>query len=800
MGVTSEKPSPHAQPLFRPQLDEALRSLERKDQELVKLKRTVASVVAERDGAIDRGKQAAHIVTIKYEAVAKLERELEREREEREADRKAAETVQRRLDLALRDLGAMRARVTTLEAEVRQLSLLNAAADEKRIKAEQAVGDSAVDVMRAQSETRKAQAVAAQSDEARQHSDSTTARLLADKQEREAAAAAEEATAEVARRALLDARMNVVAADTRQAIDAQLAALHQMGPRESEALAAPFHEAAHIWRWLEPRTYNGAEYAFPRDDAPIVLLSANWLRTQRPACLPERQKIPAEALLPLGALKAMHNTIGGGKGGKPPPRKGGELPTPPNNAPLPIVCVIHPRMGSALAADGAQHPDEHGSLLELLVKTLDARWSEFTTRRNGKSRIEPTGVTDLGILLEWSSLYMQPLDAAGRCPKSKQRTSHQRAVFAEALEGLHTFYASVLTTVWMVMPPPAAGAPTVTDLVAGGGSATTSAAAEPSAAAGPIAEQPLPSEASVYTEAWPAYLHSLATTAKPSSLAAAASPWPQLLEIHQAPTGAGGGAGASAGVGGGSVMAEVGGSSWALTQLPGAVCESEKVGRPPPAEPLAFHKGHLYGHLAGAGSAMLRLQLQAVSCALLGGLEELDFRRCGWGDSEACRLAVVLPLCARLKRLMLSSNRIGSVGAAALATALGHSTLSTLELLALDNNAIGDAGAAALFQRMTPTEDAEANLAKLKTLTLANNELSDAAVLGLMGNVTGGALYSCSKLDLEGNPVSKASLGALKKAHKKAKKGPAPTFPLKVEAPAAASPGAAAGGAKAKPT
>ena len=87
-----------------------------------------------------------------------------------------------------------------------------------------------------------------------------------------------------------------------------------------------------------------------------------------------------------------------------------------------------------------------------------------------------------------------------------------------------------------------------------------------------------------------------------------------------------------------------------------------------------------------------------------------------------------------------------------------------------DNNLIGDSGASALFQRMSPNEEGQLVLHELKTLQLNNNELSDAAITALSGAVAGGALKGCKKVVLDGNPASKATVKAVKKALKKSGK------------------------------
>ena len=92
-----------------------------------------------------------------------------------------------------------------------------------------------------------------------------------------------------------------------------------------------------------------------------------------------------------------------------------------------------------------------------------------------------------------------------------------------------------------------------------------------------------------------------------------------------------------------------------------------------------------------------------------------------------------------------------------------------LKQLALDNNEIGDTGASALFSALTPGEDPEAKVcAELKQLTLANNALNDASVSALAGAIGVGALKGC-KVVLDGNPATKVTRNAVKKALKKNK-------------------------------
>jgi len=382
--------------------------------------------------------------------------------------------------------------------------------------------------------------------------------------------------------------------------------------------------------------------------------------------------------------------------------------------PLPIICVLQPRMGAALGLRGSRDPDPDGAVLKMICSALDQRWGEFTKRRGGTV---PTGVTDVGIFIPWASLPMSPMDASGQpLANYPQRSPHEQSLFEEALHGLHVLYASRLTTVWMLLPPPPPPSPPQS----GGAALSVSGAC------------------GVYGEAWPRYLQLLATISKVSNHSDA-SAWPQLLELGLSTDGV-----------------ERGRAS------------QEKVTRAAPPEPLAFCNGHLHGCLQQEWEPLSRQYVDVLS-SLLCGVEELDYRRCGWGDDEASRLAVVLPLCGRLKRLLLSQNQIGDIGVTNLASALSTCKLPYLELLALDNNVIGDAGAWALFRRMSPDEHTDASpLHSIRGLTLANNELSDASVMGLTGTLS--ALRACKRLDLEGNAATKATLSSVKKALKKAKR------------------------------
>ena len=729
--------SSHAQPLLQPQLHAMLLELERKDRENSRLKDTLGALAKERDAAIESGCKAARAIARNDEDLNRIRHMLEKAEEDQTRKRAAAESLASRLEATLRELGAMRSKVFQLEGEVLHLKAVNEAATDSRVHAEAASAESASREQRSMNETRLVRQTAEAHADQYKKELAEAAKVLAADAEMKASRSADAAAAEQRRRARREARMLGEALDTRELLAARQVELSRMDESDLIELTAPYVEAAAVWAALEPRPLgsdlSGIEW---QTAAPIALLSANWLRTQRDGGLPERQRLPPEAFITVEVLRSMVGT---------PPKGAAPNAAPKGHRPLPIICILHGRM--ALAMGGATHPDPSGHHLRLIARTLNERWSEFTRGRAGTSL---TGITDLGILYEWGSLFMAPLEASSGKPL-RRRSALEELAFGVGLEALHTLYASRLTTVW-VLP----------DVTPGGGLGRGEEDNE---------LQPL------FAEAWPCYLHQIATLIKPCTLQLEGPTWPQLLTLS---------------------------TNCTTSQLAAEVVTASFFPRcAPPAEPLAFRRGHRLAAHVGAWSASscphalerIEAQFSSVTLAALGGIEELVFRRCGWADESAARLASMLPACGRLRRLVLSANAIGDRGAVALATALATPTLASLESLALDHNAIGDAGGAALFraatlgercgepleqphevQASTPKDVNTApcrahGLPRLQTLALSHNELSDASVLGLLGAlIAGSALLGIVKVDLEGNPITQATLKAMAKALKKAKK------------------------------
>ena len=87
--------------------------------------------------------------------------------------------------------------------------------------------------------------------------------------------------------------------------------------------------------------------------------------------------------------------------------------------------------------------------------------------------------------------------------------------------------------------------------------------------------------------------------------------------------------------------------------------------------------------------AAARLLRPRLACST--GLSEANI-----GDAALVSLAPSLASVPRLHSLWLDGNRVGDVGASALASALAGGALSRLRRLSLERNEIGDAGLAAL--------------------------------------------------------------------------------------------------------
>lgn len=584
----SEVRLPYSQPWYKPQLDEVLEEADKYKRQASLLRKTLEQVAKERDAAVATGKLSNQ--TIMQMSDAAVEREKLKDKALEEVGQMRAQTEQGKHEREKlhEEVDRLRARVQTLQCEVDDLKTAMTGYVEDRIRAERAAADSLAAVARAQGEARAARAetiaITEERDKAREQCQKAEGMVKATQK----ASAAEAARAAEEQRARLEALTIEVKPSTKQLVSEKAAEISALDEAELLARSSRFRDPEALWSLLEPYNFAG------QFDTPIALLSANWLKTSRPARLPLRQQLPPEAFIPARTLRPICGAIDKGLS------KG-------MIRPLPIICVLLPR--SALGDGTIEHPDPSGEYLTRIVNTLEQRWPEFTKPRGGKPAAS-TGVTDVGVFIDWACLHMASMEVApssnsgGASGASKaaapprKRSEHEQRVFDMAQKELHALFAHELTTVWIF----------------------------------PEGKQALGRPEIKFREAWPSYLYLLASLIKPSNLNELLQ-WPLLLDLS--------------------------GGSEAAT----AVC------RRAPCEPLTFHPGHEHGACLGA-AGLVATQYPEALCAMMAGVEELDFRRCNWGDEEVAWLGAILPLCGRLQRLHLSGNHIGNAGACALATAV----------------------------------------------------------------------------------------------------------------------------------
>lgn len=137
---------------------------------------------------------------------------------------------------------------------------------------------------------------------------------------------------------------------------------------------------------------------------------------------------------------------------------------------------------------------------------------------------------------------------------------------------------------------------------------------------------------------------------------------------------------------------------------------------------------------------------------LLGGVRTLNFNRLGWGDHEAERLAVVLPLCLQLERLELVWNEIGDGGIVVLAKALRkRGAMPRLRTLCLSYNSYGDLALTAL-SRAIAKKGALPALQRLEVSGLRSLALLAACQARGIGLVTAGSLHASRITSSSGVP------------------------------------------------
>lgn len=170
------------------------------------------------------------------------------------------------------------------------------------------------------------------------------------------------------------------------AIRDEVSRVAALSPEERSALGRDFASPDAIWRALE------------LPGSPTVLLRASWLRKHKPQIMMKRGEFPAEAYIGAAELRGIYE--GAAFGSTPSGWKRAE--------PLPVLSLSHYWRTQP-------HPDPAGKTMQLVVQTLEQEWEKFTKY----------GVSDLGIFIDYCSLYQQP------------RTAEQAPLFAASLGAIN---------------------------------------------------------------------------------------------------------------------------------------------------------------------------------------------------------------------------------------------------------------------------------------------------------------------------------------------------------------------------
>jgi len=141
--------------------------------------------------------------------------------------------------------------------------------------------------------------------------------------------------------------------------------------------------------------------------------------------------------------------------------------------------------------------------------------------------------------------------------------------------------------------------------------------------------------------------------------------------------------------------------------------------------------------------------LLALSKEERASLKSLDLSWNRMGTIGAEALAPAIKECTSLQGLILGGNQIGPKGASALAPVLPKS----LRTLNLRSNKIGDEGASALAQVLPKS---------LLILNLDNNNIFDAGIMAFVRT------WPTCQISVDGNIVSYSAVCALRTAHEQA--------------------------------
>lgn len=136
----------------------------------------------------------------------------------------------------------------------------------------------------------------------------------------------------------------------------------------------------------------------------------------------------------------------------------------------------------------------------------------------------------------------------------------------------------------------------------------------------------------------------------------------------------------------------------------------------PPDNPLAFYRGHRYGHLAYSKNGDRKIvakHFETVAQDIYCGAVSLNFFKQEWQDVHAAKLGLVLPLCVSLVHLVLVKIKLTVTGFRAILEPTHNGALPALERLHIGwNQELKDEG----IELLAATLEVKHVLQKLKRL------------------------------------------------------------------------------------
>jgi hypothetical protein len=169
----------------------------------------------------------------------------------------------------------------------------------------------------------------------------------------------------------------------------------------------------------------------------VRLLRATWLLAQPEGfVLRRRQELPPEAFISRAELLAIYEASNA-------------IPSTEADQPsrMPIISVSH-------FWRTKQHADPEGITINLVTNAIRQRWSNYARPKIPVDRecwygprVETYGFTDMGIFMDWGSLFQEPRDEG----------LGEVTAFKDSLKAVNVWYAHQLVTCYLITEMPTDG-------------------------------------------------------------------------------------------------------------------------------------------------------------------------------------------------------------------------------------------------------------------------------------------------------------------------------------------------------